>query len=486
MGFVWSGFRNLSNTDLTNNAKITNARNETVNLNEALSPSEKTLKNGSVNWNYTLKIDSLGKEFSANADYILYTSALTQSLINSTLRPDKSPIDKSILNSELPATIQIKTAKIDYTQPLANKAKFDAGLKASWIKTDNIADFFDILNGKSSPNYQFSNHFKYTENINAAYANYSRENKRFSIQAGLRFESTAITGHQLGNVVVRDSSFTRIYNSLFPTFYANYQLDTAGKHVVGFSLGRRINRPDYQSLNPFTYPMDRFTLYGGNPFLRPTYSYEIELSHTFNNRITNTLQYTRAKDVIFETIEQGTNVFYSRPGNIGKQESLSWSLNGMVQCYKWWTLQFYSEVTHNRFESELYGQKLHNIGTFWVFVPTNQFTLSKKWSAELAGSYQTPATVGQFVVIPVWTARLAVSKKIWKEQGTFKISLSDLFYTQQPGGDIKGLANSSANWLSYLDTRVATVSLSYRFSKGQNLRVRKSGASEVEQSRVKS
>lgn len=58
-------------------------------------------------------------------------------------------------------------------------------------------------------------------------------------------------------------------------------------------------------------------------------------------------------------------------------------------------------------------------------------------------------------------------------------------YTNQPGGDIQSLANSSASWHSYSDSRVATVSLSYRFSKGKNLRLRQTGGSENEQKRVK-
>ncbi len=485
MGFVLSGFRNLAQTDLTNNAKITNAKSEIQSLNEALSPSKKILKNGSINWNYSYQLDSTGKELTANLDYIVYDSDLTQSLINTALQPDRTFINRSVLDSSLPATINIKTAKIDYAQPLSNKAKFESGIKTSWIATGNLADFRDVLNGIASPNYQFSNDFKYNENINAAYANYSKEGARFSIQAGLRFENTAIEGHQLGNKIVKDSSFTRSYNSLFPTFYANYKIDSAAKHVLGFSFGRRINRPDYQSLNPFTYPMDRFTLYGGNPFLRPTFSYDFQLSHTYNNMLTNTLQFSVAKDIIFETIEQGTNVFYSRPGNIGQQISFDWSVSGAFPLAKWWTLQLYSEVAHNRFVSDLYGQKLRNIGTFWVFMPTNMLQINKKWSAEVSGSYQTPAIAGQFVVVPMWTMRAAASKKIWKDKGTLKLSLNDVFYTQQPGGDIKGLANSAANWLSYLDTRVVSISLSYRFNKGQNLKIRKSGGSEAEQSRVK-
>ena len=61
-----------------------------------------------------------------------------------------------------------------------------------------------------------------------------------------------------------------------------------------------------------------------------------------------------------------------------------------------------------------------------------------------------------------------------------------MFYTNQPGGDIRNIANSQANWLSYLDSRVLTFAFSYRFNKGKSLNARKSGGAETEQSRVKS
>src|SRR5690606_24267755 len=146
--------------------------------------------------------------------------------------------------------------------------------------TKNVADFFDIINGESSQNFEFSNDFTYRENIYAVYGNYSKEYKKISVQAGLRLEHTNIKGYQAGNVVVPDSTFRKKYTNLFPTFYVQYRVDSLQNNVIGLSVGRRINRPNYRDLHPFTYPMDRFTFYGGNPFLEPTLSYNIDLSHT--------------------------------------------------------------------------------------------------------------------------------------------------------------------------------------------------------------
>jgi hypothetical protein len=95
-------------------------------------------------------------------------------------------------------------------------------------------------------------------------------------------------------------------------------------------MGRRINRPNYQDLNPFSYSLDRFTYYGGNPFLQPTLAYYAELSHTFNNKITTSIDYSLTDNVIMETNEQRGNIYYSRPGNFAKE--VSYGLNINANC----------------------------------------------------------------------------------------------------------------------------------------------------------
>lgn len=484
VGFVLNGFDNPSLVTTTNNATVSDALGAPVSLIEAVTPADKRWQNGTANVNYTYKMNDKGRELSANADYIGYTSTLDQTLTNTVFSPAKEYVGQSILDSDLPAEIYIRTLKADYTHPLPGDAKLEAGAKTSWVNTDNTANFFDVLDNVATPNYEFSNRFQYRENINAAYVNYNKSWGRWGVQSGLRFENTNLEGDQLGNVVVADSSFKRTYNSLFPTFFASYNLDSAGIHQLGLSLGRRINRPDYQSLNPFTYPMDRFTIYGGNPFLQPTFSNNVELSHTWNNAITTTLSYSYTKDVISETIEQGSNIFYSRPGNFGKSISYGISVNAVLKPTTWWTIQCYTEVMNNRFESLIYGQVLDTAGFYIYIGPNNQFQINQRWSAELSGNYQSRMPYGQFSLIPVWSARAGVACKILKDKGTVKLNVNDLFYTNQPGGAIHSLANSTARWLSYLDTRVITLSFSYRFSRGESLRARKSGGSETEQSRV--
>lgn len=485
LGVVISGFINPSIGDVDNNANVLDGNNKLVSIVKANSKADRLWKNGNINLNYNQKIGKTGRELTVNADYVKYSSTLEQSLLNSVLSPDNTLESESTLVSSLPAKIEVKAAKLDYLHPLKKGGKLETGAKISQVNTNNIADFFDWVNGTTNPNYEFTNSFSYRENINAAYFNYSRDWKKISIQAGIRLENTNIKGYQYGNPSRTDSSFGRHYTNLFPTFYMVYRADTLSKNQFGLSVGRRINRPNYQDLNPFTYPLDRFTYYAGNPFLQPTFSYSFELSHTYKNFLTTNLEYTLVKDVINETNEQRGTIYYSRPGNFGTQKIYGIDVNGNFQLTKWWQLQLYTELKNFSFNALIYGQQLDESRFFWFFGPTNQFTITKNLSAELAGSYQSRALVAQFLTIAVWQMRAGLSQKILKGKGVIKLNLSDLFYTNQPGGDIRNIANSRANWLSYLDSRVLTVNFSYRFSKGKAIATRQSGSTDAEKGRIR-
>jgi iron complex outermembrane receptor protein len=484
-GLVLNGFINETKSTTTNNAQVGDTNAQLQSLVKAYSPSDRDFKNQSANLNYSYKLNEKGKEITANTDYVGYSGVTNQYLLNSIYDANNIFVSSTNLISNLPSKIDIWAAKIDYLNPLKNGGRFEAGVKSSLVNTNNIANFYDEIKGQQKPNYDFSNNFTYKENINAAYVNYNFNYKKFSFQTGLRFENTNIQGIQLGNPVKRDSSFTRTYNNLFPTIYMLYRLDTLEIHQLGISVGRRISRPDYQSLNPFTYPLDRFTLYSGNPYLQPTFSQNIEFSHTYKGRFTTAFEFGYVNDFISETIQQENGIFYSRPGNLGQLYAYSFTFNGTFNPAKWWQLQLYTEITRNDFRSKVYGQQLNNKGTYWFLSPTNQFTINKKWSAELSGTYTTKVVVGQFITIPVWTMRMGFSKKILKEMGSLKFNLNDIFYSNQPGGDILAVASSSAKWKSFLDTRVATISFGYRFNKGKSLNARNTGGSDAEKGRVK-
>jgi hypothetical protein len=102
---------------------------------------------------------------------------------------------------------------------LKNGAKLEAGLKFSFVKTDNNANYDTLRNGQQYHDYNRSNHFVYEENVSAAYVNLSMPlSKKWTSQFGLRAENTQSKGNQLTTGI----SFDRNYLQLFPTVYFQY------------------------------------------------------------------------------------------------------------------------------------------------------------------------------------------------------------------------------------------------------------------------
>lgn len=485
LGLSVGGFSWMNKDSTSNQSEIRNGQHELQQQVAAQSKTNRRFSNVSANINYQYKIDSNGRNLSFNADYLNYNSNLKNSLLNTIYDGNGNFLNQSDLRGYLPADINIFTTNGDYEQPLGKQSKLSLGYKVGMVITDNVADFKDQVNGVLLPNNEFSNHFKYRENINAAYVNYNTSAGRWGVQAGLRFENTLMNGHQLGNANRKDSTFNRNINSLFPTLYLSYKLDTADRHLMTFSYGRRINRPDYQDMNPFSYPLDRFTIYGGNPYLRPTFSNNLELSYTYNNRITGTLLYSLVTDVISETIEQNNGIFFSRPGNIGQQHMYGASMNVAVNPFKFWTMNAYGEYIYNNFSADIYGQRLDNSGWFGSVNLNNQFELGKSWTAELSGMYTSRIYYAQFILIPTGSVNFGVSKKLLKNALNIRLNVNDAFYTNKMGGDIVGLEASSAYWRNWVDSRSVTLALTYNFQSGAQVREQKAPGANEERQRVK-
>src|SRR5690606_28153084 len=130
-----------------------------------------------------------------------------------------------------------------------------------------------------------TNHFIYNENINAAYLNTNKEWEQFGVQVGLRLENTNIKLEQ--RAVNQPSTNTYSYTQLFPSFAVQYHMTPI--HDVGVTLSRRIERPNYQQLNPFRHYIDATTYKEGYPYLNPASFYSVELSHTFKQRFLTTI-----------------------------------------------------------------------------------------------------------------------------------------------------------------------------------------------------
>lgn len=450
----------------------------------SLNTNRNTFTSKGINLNYTHKFDSTGRTLTFDLDYIRDVSNSNQSFVNNTYLPDGTVTDTKILNDNLPSYISIYSAKADYTHPI-KKGKFEAGVKSSYVNTDNGANYFNDVNGINTVDYNNTNRFLYKENINAAYANFNKEFGRFSIQTGLRAENTNGNGHQLGNAEKPDSSFANHYVNLFPTAYLSYKLDTAGHNVLSASYGRRIGRPSYGSLNPFTFFVDEYTYFSGNPFLKPQFTNNYKLAYSYKSYFTLALAYYQTTDVQNETIHKEGDVFISTTGNIGVQKTLDLSGNTNLSPTKWWTINLYAEFYKNTYQGDFYNGYLNQSGYTFSGNGSNQFTFSKTWSAEISGFYGGPGTYGQFRVNGKGMLNAALQKKVLDNKGSVKLSMRNILQSFSPSGEITDIVDAKAHFHNTLDNQVVTLAFTYSFGKITSTpQKRETGGADSEQGRA--
>lgn len=291
-----TGYRSRFNPYCNNSSRVDSNGTNTYFTTE--NRSADAWNNYSVNGYIKHTFDTAGRQLAADVDYSRYWNQTYQLYTNKYLDSDHQPfIPDYLLYGDLSGLTQIRSVKVDYTHPLKKNFQLQAGIKSSYVTADNKPLFFDRSSGTDMPDTSKSNHFIYTENINAAYLNVNREMLKWSFQLGLRAEQTIAHGNQ----VITGEKFTRQYTQLFPSLAVQRHINK--DNDLGITLSRRIDRPGYNQLNPFKYFLDPTNYRMGNPYLNPTLTYSAELSHTFKQRFITTVTTSIAHDVITETLE---------------------------------------------------------------------------------------------------------------------------------------------------------------------------------------
>jgi len=484
LGVVFTGFTSPGTFQNRNVNDIYNAAGQLAEQTRAYSRQDERWKNFSTNLNFRQVLDTNGKELTADLDYISYNGMQKQMLTNSYYDASGNIRRKAdSLYGQLPQIIDIRSGKIDYVQPLKKGARFEAGVKSSFVKTDNNAIYDTTNNGVLVRDQNRSNYFVYEENINAAYANVSGPlGKKLNAQLGLRVENTNAKGKQL----TTNENFDRHYTQLFPTAFLQYK--ASEKNSFGINYGRRIRRPNYESLNPFIEYLDRYTYQQGNPNLKPQFSHNIELSHTYNNFLTTTLNYTQTNDIIQQVIEQITEdtLTYVKQANIANQKQYGVAVSAGFSVTKWWRSNLYANGFTNKFEGVVNGDNVSLSASTVMFNGSQQFTLSKTLSAELSGWYRTSAVEGVIITRPMGALSIGLSQQVMKGNGTVRFNLRDVLNTQNFKASSK-YGSVDASFQEKHDSRVVNIGFTYRFNKGKlngSPKKRNNGGAGDEQSRV--
>lgn len=440
-----------------------------------------TWKNATANVNFRRTLNSAGRELSADFDYIRYASTQNLYTDNRSLYAAR-PEQVYLLRAALPSDITIYSTKVDYIHPLGKQTRLEAGVKSSVVKTDNNAPYekYEDALGKWVDDVR-KDHFAYDERISAGYVNFSTQVKKWGFQAGLRGEHTYSKGTQ----VLIKKSISRNYFQLFPTAYVSYNRND--KNQFGLNYGRRIERPNYQDMNPFQQFLDLYTFNQGNPYLTPQFTHNMELSHTWKSKLTTTLNYTRTTDIINEILKQDntTKVTYQTKENVATLRNMGLAISYNAPITKWWTTSLYGNLYNNRYKGLINNKMLQQDVTAYSFNMNQQFRFAKTWGAELSGWYNSRNLItSMFVLDQMYMMSFGASKQILKTKGSIKLSVIDPFRWQKvrvtaEHGDIDVLVNN--RW----DNRRVGLTFTYRFSKGENVQQsRRNGGAQEEANRI--
>ena len=423
IGFLMRG--SVSDTKSTND-------NHTIFQNDQRIPESfiNTLKqdtsnnrNATYNLNFKTSFDSLGSELNIDADYVRYVSEGTNINSNYFVGNKSDTLREAyIFRNNSPANVSIVSLKTDYTKYFHPSLKFEAGIKTSFVKTDNNLKVDSIKNGNWNFDYNQSNHFVYEENINAAYLNMNKEWTKLNVQAGLRVEQTNYTTNSITANQVNKKS----YLDLFPSLFASYKLNENNTFNVNYT--RRINRPSYQSLNPFTTYVDPYTRFQGNPYLQPSYSNSIEVKHSFKQFLFTSLSYQRVNNNSIDIIiqDEQTKMITNTTLNSGYSNYASLNISAYMPVTKWWLTENNVNVYYSNVVSEYTGFAYNTKTVSAEFSNSNTFTLPNNIKMQASVYYSAPSTQGYYHVRGSVSGSFGIQKQVWNKKGTLKFSVANI------------------------------------------------------------
>ena len=479
-----STFRNYGRTPIS---YIPTGKVDRILIADNSSTSERNNVNLNLNYRYA---DTSGHELNMDADHGIFRIRSNQMQPNYYYDASETTLlDSRIYNMIAPTDININTFKTDYEQNF-KKGRLGIGGKISFVKSANDFQRYNVISSAKRLDTLRSNNFNYTENINAIYVNYNKQYKGFMIQGGVRMENTNSEGRSKGfklngsDYEQYDSTFTRHYTDFFPSAAVTFNKNPMSQFTLTYS--RRIDRPAYQDLNPFEFKLDEYTFQKGNTQLRPQYTNSFEIIHSYKYKLTTKLGYSHINDVFSQLVDtlEKTKSFLTKK-NFAKQDVVSLTISYPFQ-YKWYSMYASVNSFYSHYVADLGPGRSVDLDVIaYGIYSQHNFKLSKKWSAEMSGWYNSPSIWGgTFKSKAMGSIDGGLQKIILKGKGNLKASVSDIFKTLKFAGT-STFAGQTTHVSGNFESRQFKLNFTYRFGNNQvkASRQRKTGL-EDENSRV--
>jgi len=453
---------NFSQTYI-NEQQVGSSNNSLVNQQ---ANSKSPANNITANFNIKHDFKKDGENISFDADYSGFSNKKNETFDADYLDRNNQLVNNTLLRNSTDASIDVFAVKTDYTLPISKSLGLEAGLKSSYVTTKN-----DFLSEKYITNNWVndlgkSNNFIYKENINAAYVNLSKKWEKWEIQAGLRAENT----NAKGNSITGQQKFDRNYLSLFPTVFISQNLNKDNN--IRYSYGRRVDRPSYQQLSPFVFYMDPYAFDTGNPFLKPMFTDNFEISYSYKNAFSVSLNYSDTRDLIVQITEQNdvTRIVTVGRGNIGRSQNYSAGIYFPLTIAKWWNMQNNGSVYYNKVDDGNLSGAVYNVSNVaYNFNTSSSFRLPNNYSIEMNYWLNSPSINGQErATVFRHALNLGIQKSLMDKKLKVRANIDDVFLTNQWQGEIV-YQNLDLQIKNKSSSRRASLNISYSFGN-QNVK----------------
>ncbi|MEZ4778069.1 MAG: outer membrane beta-barrel family protein [Flavobacteriaceae bacterium] len=416
-------FKNRQNTT------IRNAQRQIDSTFLTNSTITNDLTNLALGTEYKTLLNDAGSELKLGGSYIAYKSDQFQELESNYFLPNGDFLKRISFETNSAQDTKIATGYVDFNSSVFN-GTLETGLKYSNIDTKTGLDYFTVTNGNPQINPRLSDDFNYKESIFAAYITFSKEFEKWNFSLGTRAENTNVEGVSLslGKVNTQD------YFKFFPSASMEYQLNE--NNSLGINYARKIERPRYQSLNPFRYFLNENNFNEGNPNLVPSIEDKITLSYSHKGKwffelyyqtIENSLEILNFQDNEFFTFRQlDANLIdffqYSFDAVYAAPIGNSWYASFVTSTY----------YLENEFYAVESAQERAGNHTMGVFVQAyNQITLSQEagFTSDVSARYISNLISGSLDYKNIFDFSISFRKSLWNKRASLSIGVDDIFKT---------------------------------------------------------
>jgi ferric enterobactin receptor len=310
-----------------------------------------------------------------------------------------------------------------------------------------------------------SNNVLYDENIYAGYGMVGNKINKLSWQGGLRVEVSDVKTELLQTDEINKRP---IYTNLFPSAHLGYELPD--ENALQISYSRRIRRPGFRELNPFTTYSDARNYWGGNPNLEPEYTDVYEIGHLkrWEKGSLNSSVYYRYTTNVIERIrtQLSDTLAITRPQNLSERNDFGLELTGSYEPFEIWkingNLNFFRSIT----DGELEGQRFNADTYTWFGRASSRLTLWKKIDVQTTFNYRAPRQTTQGRAKSLYHLDLGASMDFLRTNGTLTLSIRDVFNTRRWRGVTFGDDFYSENDFQWR-ARQVNLTFSYRLNRAK-------------------